>query len=176
MLSGLLVRLVELNYSADSRIADAEHLRGLSNDGVVNLWYYESAYVQNICGEEYFQAQMPIHASSLVQFRRIGKSGCELIVKAKVVSSLRSGRYLQQVTVDTAVQEWAVTVSNGYEIATGGRRCRMNARLKRLLKRLQAVELVIGRMKNDDLLDRNYLQGIKGSQMNVMLNCVDHNL
>ena len=49
-------------------------------------------------------------------------------------------------------------------------------RLKRSLKRRQAIEPVIGHLKSDGLLDRNYLKGTQGDQFNVLLSCAGHNL
>ena len=49
-------------------------------------------------------------------------------------------------------------------------------RLKRSLKRRQAIEPIIGHLKSDGLLGRNYLKGTLGDQMNVLLCCVGHNL
>ena len=52
--------------------------------------------------------------SNLSRFRnRIGKSGCELILKSTVIAELIAGALkksdLKRVTVDTAVQEMAMT-------------------------------------------------------------------
>ena len=49
-------------------------------------------------------------------------------------------------------------------------------RLRRSLKRWQAVEPVIGHLKSDRLLGRSYLKGSVGDQMNVLLSCVGNNL
>ena len=49
-------------------------------------------------------------------------------------------------------------------------------RLKRSLKRRQAIEPIIGHLKSDGLLGRNYLKGTLGDQMNVLLCCEGHNL
>ncbi len=49
-------------------------------------------------------------------------------------------------------------------------------RLKCSLKRREAIEPVIGHLKSDGLLGRNYLKGTQGDQMNVMLSCAGHNL
>ena len=49
-------------------------------------------------------------------------------------------------------------------------------RLIRSLKRRQAIEPVIGHLKSDGLLGRNYLKGSAGDQMNVLLSCAGHNL
>ncbi len=52
----------------------------------------------------------------------------------------------------------------------------MTPRLKRLLKRRNAIEPVIGHMKNDGRLDRNYLKGTAGDVMNALLVGAGHNL
>lgn len=49
-------------------------------------------------------------------------------------------------------------------------------RLKRSLKRRQAIEPVIGHLKADGLLGRNHLKGTEGDQVNVLLSCAGHNL
>ena len=49
-------------------------------------------------------------------------------------------------------------------------------RLKRSLKRRQAIEPIIGHLKSDELLGRNCLKGTLGDQMNVLLCCAGHNL
>ena len=49
-------------------------------------------------------------------------------------------------------------------------------RLKCSLKRRQAIEPVIGHLKSDGLLRRNYLQGTQHDQVNVLLSCAGHNL
>ena len=49
-------------------------------------------------------------------------------------------------------------------------------RLKRSLKRRQAIEPIIGHLKADGRLGRNFLKGTQGDQMNVLLSCAGHNL
>jgi transposase, IS5 family len=48
--------------------------------------------------------------------------------------------------------------------------------LKKLLKRRQAIEPVIGHMKTDVLLDRNWLKGALGDAMHALLCGAGHNL
>ena len=59
---------------------------------------------------------------------------------------------------------------------SGQKRGIKTLRLKRSLKRRQAIEPVIGHLKSDGLLDQNYLKGSEGDHMNVMLSCAGHNL
>ena len=90
-----------------------KHMHGLSDEAVVAGWV-ENPYWQYFCGEEYFQHRPPIDPSSLTRFRRrIGASGCEEILKATIDAGLGTGavkpRELRRVTVDTTVQDKAVT-------------------------------------------------------------------
>jgi IS5 family transposase len=52
----------------------------------------------------------------------------------------------------------------------------VNARIKRCLKRRNAIEPVIGHMKNDGLLRRNYLKGELGDAMHAILCGAGHNI
>jgi len=90
-----------------------KHMHGLSDDQVVMRWV-ENPYWQYFCGEEYFQHQLPIDPSSMSRFRRrIGESGCEKILRATIEVGVKSKTIkrsdLKRVTVDTTVQEKAVT-------------------------------------------------------------------
>lgn len=49
-------------------------------------------------------------------------------------------------------------------------------RLKRALKRRNAIEPVIGHMKNDGMLGRNYLKGAVGDEMHAILCGAGHNI
>ena len=59
---------------------------------------------------------------------------------------------------------------------SGQKRGIKTQRLKRSLKRRQAIEPVIGHMKADGLLGRNFLKRTEGDQVNVLLSCAGHNL
>ena len=53
---------------------------------------------------------------------------------------------------------------------------RLPKKLKKLLKRRQVVEPMIGHMKADGLLDRNWLKGALGDAMHAILCGAGHNL
>ena len=53
---------------------------------------------------------------------------------------------------------------------------RLAPSLKRLLKRRQVVEPVIGHMKTDGLLDRNWLKGELGDALHAVMCGAGHNL
>ena len=57
-----------------------------------------------------------------------------------------------------------------------GQKRGITPRLKRWLKRRNAIEPVIGHMKEDGRLDRNYLKGASGDAMNALLVGAGHTL
>ena len=59
---------------------------------------------------------------------------------------------------------------------SGQKRGISTQRLKRSLKRRQAIEPIIGHLKADGRLGRNFLKGAEGDQVNVLLSCAGHNL
>ena len=90
-----------------------KHMYGMSDEEVVDRWV-ENPYWQKFCGEVYFQHKPPIDPSSMTRYRkRIGESGCELIlqltVTVGVTSKVVKPSDLKRVTVDTTVQEKAVS-------------------------------------------------------------------
>ena len=84
-----------------------------------------------------------------------------------------TGIKLEQVFVDRGYRGHGVADS---QIFISDQKRGVNAQLKRMLKRRQAIEPVIGHIKNDGLLGRNYLKGAEGDQMNAMLSCAGHNM
>lgn len=94
-------------------------------------------------------------------------------------SALEQVRRLTGTSIDEAF------VDKGYrghkEVTTtvyisGQKRGIETQRLKRSLKRRQAIEPIIGHLKADGRLGRNFLKGTQGDQMNVLLSCAGHNL
>lgn len=90
-----------------------KQIHNVSDEQVVQRWV-ENPYWQYFCGEIHFQHEMPIDPSSLSRFRkRIGESGCEKLLAESIRAGVKSGavkpRDFKRVTVDTTVQEKAVT-------------------------------------------------------------------
>lgn len=115
-----------------------KHTYGLSDDAVVMRWV-ENPYWQYFCGEEYFLHQIPIDPSSMTRFRkRIGESGCEKILQATVKAGLQSKTIkpadLKRVTVDTTVQEKAVSFPTDSKLLN-----RSRMRLVKLCRRQDIV-------------------------------------
>ena len=90
-----------------------KHLHKLSDEQVVDGWL-ENPYWQYFCGESHFRTEWPIDPSSLTRYRqRIGARGCEWLLQQTIAAGGSSGAvrnsHLKQVTVDTTVQEKAVS-------------------------------------------------------------------
>jgi IS5 family transposase len=91
---------------------------------------------------------------------------------------------LEQVEILTDVRPKIALVDRGYrgvQAACGTRLLvshtrRLPRALKKLLKRRQAIEPVIGHMKTDGLLNRNWLKGALGDAMHALLCGAGHNL
>lgn len=86
--------------------------KGLSDEEVCHVWR-ENPYFQYFCGEEYFQHRLPVEPPSLSIFRgRIGEAGVERLLQETISAGLKAGsvkiKDIEQVTVDTTVQEKAV--------------------------------------------------------------------
>ena len=90
-----------------------KHAYRLSDEAVVERWV-ENPYWQYFCGEEFFQHEVPLHPTSLTRWRqRIGEEGCEWLLSKTIEAGLETKtvekRHLERVTVDTTVQEKAIT-------------------------------------------------------------------
>ena len=85
-----------------------------------------------------------------------------------------TGSVVEEVFVDRGYRGHGEETSRVY--ISGQRRGIKTQRLKRSLKRRQAIEPVIGHLKSDGLLGRNYLKGTEGDRMNVAPACASHNL
>lgn len=62
------------------------------------------------------------------------------------------------------------------EVLISGRRRGLTPQMKKELKRRNAIEPVIGHMKNDGKLGRNYLSGVLGDKINALLCGAGHNI
>ncbi len=88
-------------------------IEGQSDESVCERWV-ENPYWQYFCGEEFFQHKFPVTPESLSYFRkRIGEEGMEIIlaetIRLGLVSGVVTKKDIEQVSVDTTVQEKAVT-------------------------------------------------------------------
>lgn len=85
-----------------------KHMEGLSDEVVIEQWV-ERPYWQYLCGEEFFQHQLPIDPSQMTRWRkRIGEADMEKLLKATVEAGIKARviteKSSEKVIVDTTVQ------------------------------------------------------------------------
>ncbi len=85
-----------------------------------------------------------------------------------------TGKVPETTFVDRGYKAHGVPVERSRVLISGTRK--LGYTLKRHLRRRSAVEPEIGHMKNDGLLGRNFLKGMKGDAMNAFLCGAGHNL
>jgi len=91
---------------------------------------------------------------------------------------------LEQVGALTGVQPQQVFVDRGYRghdadrlrVWIAGTKRGLSTALRKRLKRRNAIEPIIGHMKSDGRLARNFLKGAAGDAMNALLAASGHNL
>ncbi len=108
------------------------------------------------------------------RFNRIG--GVNGLTISKALAQLRrvTGSVIEEAFVDRGYRGHGEAQTTVY---ISGQKLGINTqRLKSSLKRREVIEPVIGQLRSDGLLGRNYLKGSNGDQMNVMLSCAGHNL
>ena len=99
---------------------------GLSNEELCSEWRM-NPYFQYFCGEEFFSHEEPVRPPSISIFRgRIKEEGHEIIlaetIKAGIKTGVISKKDLEQVTVDTTVQEKAVKFPTDAELCHKARK------------------------------------------------------
>lgn len=90
-----------------------KHTYGMSDEGVCERWVHDP-YFQYFCGEIFFQHEFPIERSSMTHWRkRVGDEALNILLQESLVLALKlkalKPQNLTKVTVDTTVQEKAVT-------------------------------------------------------------------
>ncbi len=85
-----------------------------------------------------------------------------------------TGRSIDEGFVDRGDRGHGESEASVYR--SGQRRGIVTRRLKKCLRRRQAIEPVIGHLKSDGHLGQNGLRGMEGDRMNVLRCCAGHNL
>ncbi len=90
-----------------------KHAYNLSDEVVVSQWL-ENPYWQYFCGNEYFEHDFPIDASSMTRWRkRVSEAGMEKLLEETIAAGLEIGviknASMNKLNVDTTVQEKAIS-------------------------------------------------------------------
>ena len=85
------------------------------------------------------------------------------------------GSGLERILADAGYRGHNVPPSHKFKIYTSGQKRRMTPAIKREMRRRAAVEPVIGHIKNEHRMSRNYLAGTHGDAINAILAAAGYN-
>ena len=85
------------------------------------------------------------------------------------------GNGITRILADAGYRGHNAPLSHKFKVYTSGQKRRMTPAIKREMKRRAAVEPVIGHIKNDHRMDRNYLAGTQGDAINAILAAAGYN-
>ena len=85
------------------------------------------------------------------------------------------GSEIERILADAGYKGHNAPLSHKFRVFTSGQKRRVTPVIKREMKRRAAVEPVIGHIKNEHRMDRNYLAHSKGDAINAVLAAVGYN-
>ena len=85
------------------------------------------------------------------------------------------GNTLERIIADAGYKGHNAPLSHRFKVFTSGQKRRMTPAIKREMKRRAAVEPVIGHIKNEHRMDRNYLAHTQGDAINAILAAAGYN-
>ena len=85
-----------------------------------------------------------------------------------------TGRHIERIYVDKGYR--GHDVDNPHRVFRSGQKRGVHGQIKRELRRRSAIEAVIGHIKTDGHLDRNFLHGRDGDRTNATLSAIGYNL
>ncbi len=85
------------------------------------------------------------------------------------------GNELSRILADAGYRGHNAPDSHKFRVFTAGQKRRVTPAIKRLMRRRSAIEPVIGHLKNEHRMDRNYLAGQQGDAVNALLAAVGYN-
>jgi IS5 family transposase len=85
------------------------------------------------------------------------------------------GNDIQRLLADAGYKGHNAPLSHKFRVFTAGQKRRMTPAIKREMRRRAAIEPVIGHIKNEHRMGRNYLAGTQGDAVNAILAAVGYN-
>ncbi len=85
------------------------------------------------------------------------------------------GNSIARIIADAGYRGHNAPLSHKFRVYTTGQKRRMTPAIKREMRRRAAVEPVIGHIKNEHRMERNYLAGVQGDAINAILAAAGYN-
>ena len=162
-------------------LAILKHTHDLSDEVLCERWV-ENPYYQFFCGEEFFQHRLVFDRSSLTRWRqRMGEEKLQALIQESLSVATRTDAIkpseLSRVIVDTdkGYRGHNAPPDYKFKVYTSTQRRRLTPQIKREMRRRAAVEPVIGHLKNEHRMDRNYLHHRSGDANNATLAAIGYN-
>tara|TARA_B100000315_G_scaffold245668_1_gene271868 strand:- start:292 stop:1638 length:1347 start_codon:yes stop_codon:yes gene_type:complete len=114
--------------------------------------------------------QFILHAKALPGNPYDGHTLKEVIEETEALT----GREIERAYVDKGYR--GHDAPNPYRVFKSGQKRGVHGQIKKELRRRSAIEAVIGHCKTDGHLDRNFLKGRDGDQINAVMSAVGYNL
>lgn len=149
-----------------------KNIYNLSDEGVVARWM-ENPYMQYFTGEKVFQRRPPMNPIYMTKFRkRIGEKGAEKIFKISLMVNAK------EILTDRGYRGKKSVGSTDISIPTSGSPKRYYEKRKARKKfcKRAGIEPVIGHLKSDHRMMRDYLNGILGDAINTMMAAAAYNM
>ena len=85
------------------------------------------------------------------------------------------GNNIDRILADAGYRGHNAPLTHTFKVYTTGQKRRMTPAIKREMRRRAAVEPLIGHIKNEHRMQRNYLAGIQGDAINAILAAAGYN-
>lgn len=85
------------------------------------------------------------------------------------------GNDIDRLLADAGYRGHNAPLTHTFKIYTSGQKRRMTPAIKREMRRRAAVEPLIGHIKNEHRMERNYLAGTQGDAINAILAAARYN-
>jgi transposase, IS5 family len=115
--------------------------------------------------------QFALHAKALPGNPYDGHTLAEIIPDMEAMI----GGELERILVDAGYRGHNAPLSHRFRIYTAGQKRRMTPAIKREMRRRAAIEPVIGHLKNEHRMRRNYLAHAQGDAINAILAAAGYN-
>jgi IS5 family transposase len=115
--------------------------------------------------------QFALHAKALPGNPYDGHTLAEIIPEMEVMI----GNGLDRILADAGYRGHNAPLSHKFKVYTSGQKRRMTPAIKREMRRRAAIEPVIGHIKTEHRMGRNYLAGTQGDAINAILAAAGYN-